>query len=272
MGQKNRQILPVFFRKQFSSQKVLRTATVSFVEGGGMSSQEGLLSSCMGGLYDHIRGHRVLLRIVEHIRQVPGDGAHDLSHIARVLSNAWQIGRCEGGDPDVIVAAVLLHDIKNLPKGHPQAKASSSLSARYAGNLLSDLGFSPEKIANVQDAIVCHSFSKGLKPKTLEGKILQDADRLDALGAIGVARTFYIAGTHGASLYEPKDPLGRSGRPLDDVRYSTDHFLIKIFRLPDLMQTETGKLMAQERLTVVKQFLDILEREVDPPTERFLRE
>lgn len=228
--------------------------------------------SCIGELHELIQENGVLTGVLQTLRTVKGDGAHDLSHIARVLSNAWQILLCEGGDPEVVIAAVLLHDIKNLPKGHPQAKSSSSLSARFAGQLLAERGFAPAKIANVQDAIVCHSFSRGLKPKTLEGKILQDADRLDALGAVGVARTFYTAGVHGGSLYHPQDPLGRRGRPLDDVRYSVDHFLIKIVRLPEMMQTATGKRMAQERLAVVEQFLEVLEREIDTPTERLLAE
>jgi len=223
-------------------------------------------------LTQYIEENSILRRIVKYVHDVMNnDMAHDFSHIARVLSNAWEIAQCEGGDLEIIVAAVLLHDIRNLPKDHAKAKSSSSLSARFARQYLEELGFPQKKIGNVENAIVCHSFSKGLFPKTLEGKILQDADRLDALGAIGIARLFQISGIHSASIYCPVDPFYREERSLDDRKFAVDHFYRKLLKLPNLMQTETGKVLARRRAEVLLQYLDVLEREIDPSMEQFLR-
>lgn len=203
-------------------------------------------------------------------KEAPADAAHDSSHVLRVLNSAWDIAQTEGGDLEIIVAATLLHDAKNLPKGHPKAKSSSSLSAEFAVALLRDAGFPEDKLPVVYDAIVCHSFSKGLVPSSLEGKVLQDADRLDALGAIGIARLFACTGERGGQLYCPGDPLGRTDREIDDKAYGVDHFRKKLFLLPGLMQTETGRRLAEERVAIMHQYLDVLEREINPPLEQKL--
>lgn len=224
-------------------------------------------------LLERITEEPVLLRTLHYVREsMVGDMGHDFSHICRVLSNAWEIHYVEGGDASILIAAVLLHDIKNYPKGHPKAKSSSSVSARVAGEFLLKEHFPREKIGAVQDAIVCHSFSKGLVAKTLEGKILQDADRLDALGAVGIARVFAVAGSRGAevALYNNDDPLGHAGREHDDGKYVIDHFFTKLFRLPALMHTAMGREIAEQRVALMRQYLEVLEREVDFSLERHL--
>jgi uncharacterized protein len=223
-------------------------------------------------LRQYITENECLTKVVRYVKESShSDTAHDFSHFARVLSNAALIAQKEGGDLDIIIASALLHDIKNLPKGHPQAKSSSSLSAQHAAKVLIEFGFPKEKIAIVQDAILCHSFTRGLKPKTLEGKILQDADRLDGLGAIGIARVFSVGGSNNRAIYHSEDPFGRTARELDDKMFCVDHYFKKLFKLSDLMQTETGRQLALERIEVMHQYLDVLEREINCPFDAFLR-
>src|SRR4051812_2576170 len=102
------------------------------------------------------------------------DPAHDLAHCERVLINALKIAAVEGGDPDVLTAAAYLHDIANIPKNHPQSSMSSELSAARAAQLLTELDFDIEKLVSLKDAILCHSYSRGLTPLTLEGRVFQD--------------------------------------------------------------------------------------------------
>jgi uncharacterized protein len=95
----------------------------------------------------------------------------------------------------------------------------------------------------------------------LEAQILQDADRLDALGAIGIARTFYVAGRMGSSLFHPDDPLARN-RPLDDRAFSLDHFETKLFRIAETMNTRTGQRIAEERAALTRRFVSDLIAEI----------
>jgi len=98
--------------------------------------------------------------------------------------------------------------------------------------------FPAEKIKGVHHAIHAHSFSANVLPQTIEAKILQDADRLEALGAIGLARVFYVAGQLNTQLFHPEDPLAEQ-RIADDTLYALDHFPLKLFKLPSLMHTAT---------------------------------
>jgi uncharacterized protein len=200
--------------------------------------------------------------------QPPPDTAHDLSHIARVLDNGWKIAKREPCRLEPLLAAILLHDSKNYPKGHPKAKSSSAASAEFAVAFLQEIGgFSEEELQIVHDAILCHSFSRGLTPKTIEGQILQDADRLDALGAVGIARLFQSSGFLGSSIYNPTDPLGKEQRELDDKRYALDHVRTKLFLLPGLMHTKTGRALAIQKMDTMRRYLQALEDEINPAME-----
>lgn len=190
------------------------------------------------------------------------DPAHDFSHSLRVLANALRIAREEGGDTAVLQAAAFLHDIANLPKNHPESHLSSERSAHQAEKILRENGFSEERIAKAKDAILCHSFSRGLTPTTLEGKIFQDADRLDALGAIGIARTFTVGGATARPLYSPEDPFLADGRVPNDKTNTLDHFYVKLFNLGATMQTPTGHRLADERIARMKRFIAELESEL----------
>lgn len=189
------------------------------------------------------------------------DGSHDLAHIHRVFRNAVRIHAGEGGDAEVLAASVLLHDCVAVEKNSPLRSQASRLAAEKASGILAELGWPQEKITAVAHAVLTHSFSANIPPETLEAKILQDADRLDAIGMVGVARCFYIAGRMGSGLYHPGDP-GADQRPLDDRRYAIDHFPAKLLKLSDGFQTDTGRKLAEERHQRLQQFLTLFRDEI----------
>ncbi|WP_249123209.1 MULTISPECIES: HD domain-containing protein [unclassified Bradyrhizobium] len=189
--------------------------------------------------------HALAIRLLPHALG-GGDGAHDVAHLLRVWKNARAIQAAEGGDGELLAAAVLLHDAVTVEKNSPQRAQASRLAADAARDRLAAEGWPQERIAAVAHAIVAHSFSAGVAPQTLEARILQDADRLDAIGAVGVARRFYVAGRLGSLLYDPFDSEGEA-RPLDDRRFALDHFKTKLMHLASGFQTATGATLARER-------------------------
>lgn len=183
------------------------------------------------------------------------DGAHDLGHLRRVWATARTIARtmtqtlstsAPGIDMEVLRAACFFHDAVNLPKDAPDRAGASALSAQVAVAFLRGIGFAQAKLDAVAHAILAHSFSAGITPETAEAEILQDADRLEALGAIGLARMFHVAGAMQASLFDPDDPMALH-RPLDDRRFALDHMQVKLFAVADTMRTAAGREMAMER-------------------------
>ena len=182
------------------------------------------------------------------------DGAHDANHLERVWRNAQLLlDHTPQADTLVVLAACYLHDLVNLPKNDPERHLASTRSAVLARRELDALGFPPERLDAVAHAIEAHSFSAAIAPATLEARIVQDADRLDGLGAVGLARMFYTAGRMGARLAHASDPLARD-RPLDDRNYSLDHIAAKLAKLPGMMQTEAGRRLAEERLALLEDF------------------
>lgn len=204
-----------------------------------------------------------LKKLREQVRKrlARNDSAHDFEHITRVLKNATMIARKERASIRMITAAVLLHDIVSYPKSDPRSKNSSSESAEKSRNILQKYGFSQDEIDIISDAIRDHSFSRGVTPKTLEGKILQDADRLDALGAIGIARTFAVGGAENRPFYNNDDPFCIKRSP-DDKSWTLDHFYKKLLLLEKTMNTKTGKTEARKRIKIMKKFLDELKKEI----------
>ncbi len=192
------------------------------------------------------------------------DAAHDFSHCLRVLANAQNIAAVEGGDLEVLTAAAFLHDIANLPKNHPESHLSSERSSERADVILRDLGMSSEKRVKAKDAILCHSYSRGLTPQTLEGRIFQDADRLDGIGAVGIARTFVVGGATQRPMYSIDDPFVENGRTPNDKENTLDHFYVKLFKIGEKMQTQTGKKMAQARTERMRRYLAELKEEITP--------
>ncbi|MBB2791493.1 UNVERIFIED_ORG: uncharacterized protein GGD58_000326 [Rhizobium pisi] len=198
--------------------------------------------------------------LIEHAAE-GDDGSHDLAHILRVFRNAMRIHAGEGGDGRILAAAVLLHDCVAVEKNSPLRAKASALAADKASAVLAELGWTAADISAVGHAITAHSFSAGVTPQTIEAKILQDADRLDAIGMVGVARCFYIGGRMGSGLYDPFDPAA-TNRPLDDKRYAIDHFQTKLFKLADGFQTETGRRLAAMRDQSLRDFLSAFMDEI----------
>lgn len=195
----------------------------------------------------------------------PCDAAHDIAHADRVWRNAQIIARGEKmARGDLLMAACYLHDLVTLPKNDPMRHRASSLSAQAAHPLLIQLGFSPEETSEICHAIEAHSFSAGIQCDTLLAKVVQDADRIESLGAIGLARCFAVSGALSRALFHGKDPFGDS-RALDDTTYAVDHFRLKLLSLPDQMQTETGRNLALERAEVLRRFLHDLAGELGQP-------
>jgi uncharacterized protein len=188
------------------------------------------------------------------------DKSHDLAHFRRVWKTALSF---EEKDCDllVVLAGAYLHDIVSYPKNHPLRAQSSKDAAIKAQEILSTLSFPIEKISGVMHAIETHSYSAKGEPKTIEAKVLQDADRMEALGAIGLARTFYTAGLMGSKLFDDQDPFAKS-RELNDRQYAVDHFELKLLKIPHTMHTISGKKLAAERVKVLTDFLDALKREL----------
>lgn len=182
------------------------------------------------------------------------DSAHDLAHLDRVWLNVQKIAPAEANQT-ILLSAAYLHDLVNLPKDSPDRSKASRMAAAEAGPILSDLGLSESEIKAAQHAIEAHSFSAGIPPETIEAQVLRDADRLDALGAIGVARTFAVAGALGQELYHPTDPFAVA-RDLNDIRFSVDHWRVKLLSLPKGMITDSGRELAQSRAALMIRFLD----------------
>ncbi|MCI2291239.1 MULTISPECIES: phosphohydrolase [Enterobacter] len=191
------------------------------------------------------------------------DAAHDIAHFRRVWVTAQNIMAEHDIEPLVVLTACYFHDVVSLPKNHPDRSQSSLLAARKTREILRrDFpDFPPERYAAVEHAIEAHSFSAGVAPQSLEAKIVQDADRLEALGAIGLARVFAVSGALGVALFDADDPFA-GARPLDDKTFALDHFQTKLLRLPDTMQTPRGRELALHNADFLIQFMAKLSAEL----------
>jgi uncharacterized protein len=192
---------------------------------------------------------------------IQNDPAHDYSHIMRVYKNAQKISKHEKANQRLVLAAVLLHDIVQFPKSDPRSKTSSEKSAVLAQKILKKYDFSDPEIAIICDAIRDHSYSRGKIPKTIEGKILQDADRLDAIGAIGIARTFSVGGSEQRPIYNESDPFCHARKPNDHL-WTIDHFYKKLLLLEKKMNTKFAKKEAKKRTKLMINFLSNLRQEI----------
>lgn len=205
---------------------------------------------------------RLAERLLAALGAEGDDGSHDRSHLLRVARNAMEIAAAEADcDRTVLTAAVILHDCVAVEKNSPLRSQASRLAAAHARAILAGLGWDPSRIDRASHAIEAHSFSAGIPPETLEARILQDADRLDAIGAIGIARCFYVGGRMGSSLYEPDDPSATM-RPLNDGAFALDHFGAKLFKIAGNFQTKTGQALADARTRTMRAFVEALLDEI----------
>ena len=179
--------------------------------------------------------------------------SHDFLHVKRVLKLAKIIGERENADMKIVIPAVLLHDIAIQDKSSKETRIKSAeKSKQMAKEILEKHNF--EKIDKILYAIDVHSFSKGIEPETLEAKILQDADRLDALGAVGIARLFSVCGALKRKFYNEQEEM------LDDAKYGLDHVYIKLLKLK--MNMSSSEKIAKERREFLLKFIEQFKNEI----------
>jgi uncharacterized protein len=190
-----------------------------------------------------------------------GDAAHDLLHVRRVVASARRLATAEGAHLAIVLPAAWLHDCVVIPKDSPQRAAASTLAAEAATDFLAANGYPADLLPAIAHAIAAHSFSAGIVPETIEAKVVQDADRLDALGAIGLARCLMLGGATGRPLYDAVEPFPTIRLP-DDNAYTIDHFSTKLLTLAGTMQTASARAEAERRTAFLRAFLDQLATEI----------
>ncbi|GAD89880.1 hypothetical protein VHA01S_029_00130 [Vibrio halioticoli NBRC 102217] len=195
------------------------------------------------------------------INSATHDLAHDMSHIKRVVSTAKMLAKQEQADLWVIIPAAYLHDCFTYPKNHAERHLSSQLAADKALQFLISIDYPAHTYQAIYHAIAAHSFSADIVPTSLEAQIIQDADRLDSLGAIGIARCIQVSSSFEGQLYSDNDPFAEK-RELDDHRYAIDHFFTKLFKLPKTMNTKAGQKEANKRVIFMRQYLNQLRQEI----------
>lgn len=206
--------------------------------------------------------HHIQESCREYLSQsTPADAAHDMEHIIRVVKNTFYLTDIEEGNLFITIPAAWLHDCVSVAKDSPERAKGSLLAAEAASAMLADIRYPEELLPEVFHAIEAHSFSAGVPPRSLEARIVQDADRLDSLGAIGIARCLLVGGRLNRPLCDAADPFCDNREP-DDSRYTIDHFYSKLLTLPDTMQTEAGRLEARRRAGMMREYLDQLRAEI----------
>jgi uncharacterized protein len=211
-----------------------------------------------------------LTQLIERIkpRYMKYETAHNFSHILRVVASVEKLAKHENANLETLLPAAYLHDIVNLPKNHPKRSEASAMAAKEGVRLLEDINrsfvspaWSGQLLDDIYHIILEHSYSRGSAPTSLEAAILQDADRLDALGAVGIMRTVACGVSMGAAFYDPLDPLAHQ-RAYDDKSFTMDHFFVKLFKLPELMNTQSAKIEALSRVDYMREFLQQLLNEL----------
>ncbi len=189
------------------------------------------------------------------------DAAHDASHVQRVAVNAVKFAKIENANLSIVIPAVWLHDCVSVCKSSDLRTQASQLSAEKAEELLLGWNYPKENIEEIKHAIAAHSYSANIEPVTLEAKIVQDADRIDSIGAIGVARMMMTGGKMDCTLYNQDDPFCYSRQP-QDRKWTVDHFYSKLLKLNAGFHTQAATEEAQKRHNYMLGFLKQLESEI----------
>lgn len=194
---------------------------------------------------------------------IKNDFSHDILHAKRVLKLSKQIAEKENGDLDIIIPCAIFHDVICYPKDDIQKNKLSSIhSAEFAKKSLEIIvDYPKDKIHEVVRIIENCSFSKGIVATSLEEKIIQDADKLEATGAISVMRTFASTGIMNIPFYNEKDPFCVN-RVAEDKKYGLDLFFTRLLKVKKLLYTKTAKKIAEERTVFLKLFLKQLNTEL----------
>lgn len=192
---------------------------------------------------------------------VPADAAHDISHVMRVVKNTSYLTDIESANPLVTLPSAWLHDCVSVAKDSPLRSQGSRLSALAASEFLTKISYPEEFIPEVFHAIEAHSYTADIPTESLEAAVVQDADRLDSLGAIGIARCLLVGGKLNLQMFSHDDPFCDDREP-DDSRFTIDHFYAKLFKLPDTMKTEAGRTEAHRRAGLMQRYLQDLRKEM----------
>ena len=203
------------------------------------------------------------LPLVLHVREVMEgrEPSHDFLHVVRVATHAARIAEEVSADVRVVRTAALLHELVTFKKNDPRSVTAGDVCAEAALSLLIQRGAEPSFARKVADAIRDHAFSKGAAPGSLESAVLQDADRLDAIGAIGIARCFATSADMKSAFYDEHDPFAVS-RELDDKAFAVDHFAKKLLLLETRMHTAPAKREARTRTAFLEAYLAQLRHEL----------
>jgi len=213
---------------------------------------------------------RRLWSVLEDELERVEDIAHDALHVLRVTGWALRLAPEAGCDVDLAGATALVHDLVAIPKDHPDRHLGGTRSAQAAPPALREAGYETDEIEAIVEAVRTSSWSRGFAPTSPLGRVLQEADRLDAIGAIGIARCIACAQSmaprsHGR-FYDPLDPVGARGRELNDRRNALDHFRIKLLRLVEGFELPTAREEAMRRQRAMLAWLDALLRELASST------
>ncbi|GAP20413.1 HD domain-containing protein [Leptolinea tardivitalis] len=194
------------------------------------------------------------------------DAVHDFDHVLRVYRTAMKLGKEEGADLDILQAAALLHDSRGAEPGGAGRAQHHIASAVFAGEVLENEGWSPERIKAVQHAIRAHRYrGKEDLPETIEAKVLFDSDKLDVIGAIGTARTIAYSVLAGEPMYEhPSEQFRTTGCEVAGEHHSSYHeYLFKLCKVKDRLFTASARRMAEQRHAAMTSFFEQLAAEYE---------
>lgn len=189
------------------------------------------------------------------------DPAHDLLHFQRVVKVAKDICKKEKAKIEIVLPAAWFHDFINVPKDNPLRSKASKMSADAALEYLRNIGYPEEHFVGIAHAIEAHSYSANIECKTLEAMVVQDADRLDGFGAIGVARCFATSVLMKRPFYSLEDPFCDNREP-NDMLFTIDHFYQKLFKIAKTLKTEAGREIGKTRIKAMERYLEDLREEI----------
>ena len=205
--------------------------------------------------------HSAAVEAFAHETGLRADAAHDLAHLSRVVAGARRIAKLEHASLDIVMPAAWLHDCVHVPVTSPDRPRASVMAGDAATTFLRGIGYPESLLSPIHHAIAAHSFRAKIAPHTVEARVVQDADRLDAIGAIGIARCLMLGGQMGRTLYDVNDPFAEH-RAADDRVSSLDHFYTKLLTLADTMHTDAGRNEADQRTAFMRTYLEQLRREL----------
>ena len=202
-------------------------------------------------------------RIVDWVTEQmqSADSGHGIDHVRRVVENAKRIGLAEQANASIYLPAAWLHDCVIVPKNSHLRHTASALASESAERFLAKIAYPSNWIGPISHCILSHSFSAKVPCESIEAKVVQDSDRLEAVGAIGLARCLMTGGAMGQRLYHPSEPFPANRLPAD-TEQSVDHFFAKLLGLQRTMQTASGRDEARRRCEFLVVFLRQLADEI----------